>query len=123
MLAAARRVAGLALDRAVAEAHLDMHFVPVRGAERRDRRVVHHLHLARERDPRRIVDAVRREFIDEHVALDQQRGDAEGKIELRRSEPFRSIRPAGVIERDLRRMHDDMVDIVRRERMAAADFA
>ena len=87
--------------------HLDAHLVPVRGAERRDRGIVHHLHLARQRDARRIVDAIRRELVDEHVAFDEQRGDAKRQIELRRGQPIGLVRPAGVIDRDLRGVHHD----------------
>ena len=101
MLAAARRFAGLALDRAVAETNLDRDFVPVRSAERRDRRVVHHLDALRQGSPRRIGDAVRREFVDENVTFDKKSGNAEGQIELGRGQTFGFVRPPGMIDGDL----------------------
>ena len=71
LLAAARRLAGLAFDRAVAEMDVDAHLVAEAGAERGDRGIVHDLDLAREFDARRVVDAVGGELVDEHVAFEQ----------------------------------------------------
>jgi hypothetical protein len=64
-----------------------------------------------------------RELIDEDVAFDQQRRDAVGQVELRRSEALRAIGPADMIDCDTRAMHDDLVKLIQRERATRADIA
>src|SRR5579864_7898246 len=92
-------------------------------AQRGDGGIVHHLDLARELYARRIVDAVGGELVDEHVAFEQKRGDAKRQIELRCGQTFGPVRPADVIDGDLRAVHDDLLDIVERKRPAGADVA
>ena len=59
LLAAARRFARLAFDRAVAEMHLDPHHMAIGGAKRGDVRIVQHVEpCAASAMPRRIGDAV-----------------------------------------------------------------
>src|SRR5262245_21607265 len=96
---------------------------PERRAERGDGGMVHDLDLARERDAPLIVDRFGLELLDEHVALDQQRRDAEGEVELRRGQPFRPVRPADVIDRHLRAVDDDAVELGERERAPAGNVA
>ncbi len=74
--------------------------------------IVHHLHLARQRDALRIGDPVLGELVDEYVAFEQKRGDTKRQVELRRGQPLRLIRPADMVDRDVRAVHDDLVDIV-----------
>ncbi len=87
ILAAARRLAGLGLDAAVAIMHLDPHLVPELRTERGDGRIVPHLHLAGELDAALVGHAGLVELLDEDIAFEQQRGDAERQIELRRGQP------------------------------------
>ena len=63
-----------------------------------------------------VVDDVVGELIDEHVAFDEQGGDAERQIELRRGQSLRRIGPADVLDRHMRAVHHDGRDIVRAER-------
>src|SRR5712691_9693953 len=123
LLAAARRLARLALDRAVAEVNIDAHLVAERRAERGDGGIVHDLDLARELRARTVVDCLRLELVDEHVAFDQQRRDAERQVELRRGQSLGPVRPADVIDGDLRSLHHDLVELIERERAAAGEVA
>jgi hypothetical protein len=61
------------------------------------------------------VDAVWLEFVDEDIAFEEERGGAERQIKLRGGQSFRTIRPAGVIDGNLRCMHDDPFDVIRFE--------
>ena len=114
--AAARRLDGLLQLGAVFQLHLDAHHVAVVRAARGDRRVFEHADLFRQLDAPLVVDDVVGELIDEHVAFEQQRGDAERKIQLRRGQALRRIGPADVLDRHLRAVHHDRRDIVRAER-------
>ena len=122
LFAAARRIANLVLDRAVAEMDFDADLVPMRRAKRGDRRIMDDAHLARKFDPGAIFDAVWRELVDKSVAGENQRGGAERQIQLRGGQPLRSIWPAGMIDGDLRRTHDNFLNVRRGERMPFADI-
>src|SRR5215471_8787985 len=65
-----------------------------------DRRIMHNLHLVRKFDARRVIDAIRRELVDEGIASEDHRGDAERQIQLRGGEAFGAIGPAGMINGD-----------------------
>ena len=114
--AAARRLDGLLELLAVLEPHLDAHHVAVVRAARGDRGIVQHADLFRQRDAPLVVDHLVGELIDEHVAFEQQRRDAERQVQLRRGEALRRIGPADVLDRHLRSVHHDRRDIVRAER-------
>ena len=60
----------------------------------------------------RVGDVRLGELVDEAVAFEQQRRDAVGQVELRRGEALRHVLPADVIHRDLRAVHDDLVELV-----------
>src|SRR6516225_5169847 len=121
LFAATRRLAHFAFDRAIAEIDFDAHLVPVCGAQRRDGGIVHDVHLARQFNAGTIVDAVWRKFTDKDVARENKRGNAERQVELRRGQTFRPVWPAGMIDRDLRRLHDDPFDISGDEWMSLAN--
>src|ERR1700683_614519 len=70
LLTATRRLARLALNRSIAEMHHDPHLMSCAGAKRGNRRVVHHLYLAREIDAPRIFNAFGRELVDKCIAFD-----------------------------------------------------
>src|SRR6266571_3762016 len=72
LFAAARCLAGLALDGAVAEIDFDAHVVPVRRTARSNGRVVNDLHPACQFDARAIVDAIGSELVDKGVAGENQ---------------------------------------------------
>src|SRR5262249_40113811 len=121
LFAAARRVARFALERTVAEIDFHTHLMPVRGAECGDGGIVHDLYFTRQVDSRRVVDAIGSELIDKCIAGQDQGGGAERQIQLRGGEAVGPVRPAGMIERDLRCMYDDARYIGRTERMPFAD--
>ncbi len=112
LLAAARRLDGLGLARAVGEMHLDAHHVAQLGAARGDGGVVDHLDLGGERHAAGIGDDGVGELVDEHVAFGEQRRDAERQVHLRRGEALRPVRPADVIDGRLRAVHHDLRDLV-----------
>ncbi len=98
--------------------HLDPHLVAQLGAEGGDRGVVHRLDLGGERHAAGIGDDGVGELVDEHVALGEQRRDAERQVHLRRGQALRPIRPADMVDGRLRAVHHDLGDVVGRERVA-----
>ena len=75
--------------------------------------------LLRQRNTACIVDNVVRELIDECITFEKQCRDAEWQVQLRGTQSLGLIRPADVIDRDLRAMHDDRINIVRPKRRLA----
>src|SRR5215469_11642687 len=100
----------------------DTHLVPMRRAKRRDRRIMNDAYLAREFDPGAIVDTVWRELFDKGIAGQNERSSAERQIQLRRGQSFRPVWPAGMIDGDLRCMHDNVLDVGGGEWMPLADI-
>ena len=111
LLAAARRDFTALEAPAVAQLDLHAHFVPVLGSFCRDRRIGEHGDALGERDAPRVALGARLELLDEAVAFEKQRRDAERQIELRRRHAGRLVLPADMIRGDLRAVHDDALDI------------
>src|SRR6266568_422475 len=122
-LAAARRLHGALKDAAVVENHLHPHAVAVFRALRADFRIGPDFDFLGERHATGIGDDGVAELIDEAIALEEERCGAESEIHLRRSEAFRPVFPAGVIDGDLRGVHQDFPHVLRAERPLRAHLA
>src|SRR5579872_1687267 len=115
-LASARRFDGLLEDGSVLQEYFHTDHLPVFRSPRSDIRIFHDFDFFRKRDASRIDDLFIVELIHKYVAREQQRGYAEGQIQLCRGDPFRLILPADMLHGDLRTVHHDVIDIVRGER-------
>ena len=109
---AAARGVGAALEAlAVLEMDRHAHRVAELGAARGDGRIGVDVHALGQGDAARVVHAGLVELIDEAVAFQEEGGDAEGQVELRRGEALRLVFPADVVGGDLRAVHVDSIHI------------
>jgi hypothetical protein len=108
----ARRIALFVQTRAVFQIDLDAHGMSEAGASGRDSGFVLDIDFLGQGDAARVVQDGFSEPIDEDLVLQRQRRHAVAQMQLRRGRAIRHVFPAATIDRGMRAMHHDTIDIV-----------